>query len=349
MTIRFFATLCALAALCGCSRDTPEAGDAGEAATVPRPAIDAQELKAPCEWLTTAEVVDVYGDLTGAPRRVHDVDNWGADESGDACAYPVTTEFGPANLVLQLDPTGAPEFESAAAMMSGVIAQELPPSLQGDATEAPTPPEGWDYVGWVAGVRVYRVGHVAILMNVTNSRANDEQLDRMARLFRGKIPDKPFMATRNDAGLLESASDPCELITKAEAEAVLGPLATPPYRSLKGAPLAHVEGPSCTYYTSGHRTFTVKPDYYDGKEHFDMVAGLGSLVRSNLGGADEGDLLDGPWDAATAGSSGELMFVQGDTMLEIRYGYSAANIEGAAKLAAIAMARAMKISAGEGG
>ena len=340
----------AVLALSACSRTATETEDpapteAARPATT-RPAIDAQTVKPPCEWLTIAEVAEVFGPV-GQPQRAGDAENWGADESGEACAYPVTTEFGPANLVLQVDLAGAPGFESASNLMADIIARELPPELTAEAPPVKKSPEGWDYVGWIAGMRLYRLGHVAIVMNFTNNRAKDELLDRVALLVRGKIADKPFKTSQNDANFMESSSDPCDLITQAEAEAVLGRLTTAPYRSLKAAPVAHEEGTSCTYYTSGHRTFTIKPDYFDGKEHFGMVAGLGSLVRSNLGGADAGDLLDGPWDSASQGSSGRVFFLQGDTFLEVSYRTSATDIEGAAKLAAIAMPRAVKVGSGE--
>jgi hypothetical protein len=320
---------------------TPDTADARRATA--RPAIDTQELKSPCAWLTTAEVVQVFGALAGEPQRVGDAENWGADENGEACAYPVTTEYGAANLVVQIDLTGAPGYESVDAMMANVVAQEMPPELQGEVPAVAKAPEGWNYVGWVAGIRVYRVGHVAILMNVTNNRSKDESLDRIALLLRGKILDKPFSSPVNDANLAESSEDPCDLITRAEAESILGKLSVAPYRSLESAPLAHGDGPSCSYYSAGHRVFMIRPDYFDGKEGFNMAAGLGSLVRSNLGGADAADLLDGPWDSATVGTSGELLFLQGDTLLRIYYRNSAMDIEDAAKLAAIAMPRSVKV------
>lgn len=331
-------------ALGACSRDkTPEAAAAAPATS--SPAIDMQSLRPPCEWLSTAEIVAEYGPLTGEPRRVGNAENWGDDADGEACAYPVNTEYGPANLVVQLDLTGAPGFESADEMMTDVIAKEMPPELQGDAPATQKSPPGWDYAGWTAGIRLYRIGHVAILMNVTNSRTRDEPLDRLASLLRGKILDKPFAARENDANLAERPENPCDLITRAEAEAVLGKLSVAPYRSPQSSPLAHGDGPSCSYYSAGHRVFRVRPVYSDGKERFEMAAGLGSLVRSNLGGADAADLLDGPWDSATAGPSGEILFLEDDTLLKVYYTTSSADIGEAAKLAAIAMPRAVKVAA----
>lgn len=324
-------------ALCACS-----GGDPTRPATA-RAAIDAQELKSPCEWLTRAEVVGVFGPLAGEPQRVGDAENWGADESGEACAYPVNTEHGAANLVVQLDLKGAPGFEAADEKMLDLVAAGMPPGLQGEAPGVEKRPEGWDYVGWIAGIRLYRVGHVAILMNVTNNRSKDQSLDRIASVLRAKIADEPFSSPANDANLAESSEDPCDLVTRAEAESVLGKLSVAPYRSLQSSPLAHGDGPSCTYYSPGHRVFMVRPVYFDARERFNSTAGLGSLVRSNLGGADAADLLDGPWDSATTGASGELLFLQGDTLLKIYYATSTTDIEGAAKLAAIAMARAVKV------
>ena len=129
------------------------------------------------------------------------------------------------------------------------------------------------------------------------------------------------------------------MLTRAEAEAVLGRLLVEPYRSVENGAIATANGPSCSFYTAGHRALILTPTYVDGKMMFDMAGGIGGLIRSATGGADEGDLLDGPWDQATRGSSGSLYFLKGDKMLEIRYQTSLADAEGAATLARTAIGR----------
>lgn len=314
-------------------------GSESEVAAVekkPRVAIDTQELKAPCDWLTREAVAEVLGPLAGEPYRVMDAENVRPDATGLACAYRVTTDRGVAEIAVQMDPNGAPELETATDVMAGVLSKERPDLV---APKDAKRTEGWDFVDWVAGERIHRVGHVAIRTHDRSSLVKDTGHDRIAVLLREKIADRPFVNPGSDANAAGSAPDPCDLLTRAEAEAVLGPLVVAPYRSLKSSALADGHGPSCTYYTQQHRTLVVYPTYYDGKERFQMAAGLGSLMRSGIGGADEGDLLDGPWESATAGPGGALLFLQGDTLLQIIYKTSSTDIAGAAKLAALAMPR----------
>jgi hypothetical protein len=62
-------------------------------------------------------------------------------------------------------------------------------------------------------------------------------------------------------------------------------------------------------------------------------------MAGGVGGADDGDALDGPWDQATAGTTGALYFLKGDRMLEIVYKTSSTDVRGVAKLAASAIGR----------
>jgi hypothetical protein len=320
------------------SHSTTPAG-AGKTATV-----DTQAVRDPCDWLTKEEVAGILGPLAGEPYRVLTAESVRASDDGEACAYPVTGRNGVADIALQVDLEGAPELEGGEAMMAGVVARELSEDEHGEAQLPSTRTAEWDAVGWYAGERLHRAGHLAIRIGDRGSVAKEESLDRIANLLRTKIADKPF-ADPGPAQFFESnSSNPCDLLTRAEAEAVLGPLTIAPYRSAKSSALARDDGASCAYYSAGHRVLVVEPRYVGGKEDFDMAAGLGSLVRSGIGGADEGDLLDGPWDRATAGPKGDVLFLQGDTALTVSYRTSTTDMAGAAKLAAIAMPRAVKFT-----
>jgi hypothetical protein len=307
-------------------------------------AIDTQEVKAPCDWLTKDEVAGILGPLAGEPYRVLTAESVRANDGGEACAYPVATGNGAVDVAIQVDLAGAPELEGAEGIMAGVVAREMSADGHGEAQLSSTRTAEWDAAGWYAGERLHRTGHLAIRIGDRASVAKEESLDRIASLLRAKIADKPF-ADPGSGGFFESnSSNPCDLITRAEAEAVLGPLAIAPYRSARSSALARDDGASCAYYSAGHRVLVVEPSYAGGKEEFGMVAGLGSLVRSGIGGADEGDLLDGPWDSATAGHKGDVLFLQGDTLLTVLYQTSTTDMAGAARLAAIAMPRAVRIS-----
>jgi hypothetical protein len=306
---------------------------------VQRPAVDTQQLKSPCDWLTREEAKEMLPPLAGEPYLVTDSENVRADPSGRACAYPVTTARGIADVAIQVDPQGALHLESATDVMAGVVARELSEDGHGEAPAAQQRTDGWDFAEWVVEQHSYRTGHLAIVIGDRATAMKDPAHDRIAAHLRGKIADKPFANPGSDPNAPGYEPDPCELLTRAEAEAVLGPLAVAPYRSFKASALADGNGLSCTYYTAGHHTFVVRPTYYEGKEDFQMIAGLGGLLRSGVGGADEGDLVDGPWDSATAGTAGELCVLKGDAMLTVVYRTSSTDIEGAAKLAAIAVPR----------
>ena len=77
----------------------------------------------------------------------------------------------------------------------------------------------------------------------------DPDLERMARAAGAPLDAEPV------------GPDPCALLSPAQAEAVLGKLVVPPYRSAGDSPLAQRSGASCTYFTAGHRAFTVMPHW----------------------------------------------------------------------------------------
>lgn len=336
--------LLAALALGACSKAERDAEPATTKAAAGS-SVDTQTVKAPCDWLTKEEVTAILGPLGGEPYRALTAESVRPNEDGDACAYPVKGLNGVSDVAVQVDLEGALELESSSATMARVIAREMSQDGQGEAQLPSTRTKDWDAAGWYAGERLHRTGYLAIRIGDRASIAKDESLDRVAELIRTKIEDKPFADPGPGEFFQMSSADPCALLTRAEAEAVLGLLAVAPYRSFKLTALARDDGGSCTYYSAGHRALVLQPTLTGGKEDFDMTAGLGSLVRSGLGGADEGDLLDGPWDSATSGPRGDVLFVKDDVLLRVAYFTSTTDMEGAAKLAAIAMPRAVQMSA----
>ncbi len=305
---------------------------------VTRPAIETQEIAHPCEWLLLAEVEEVIGKLPRAPHRGYGGETPRPDAEGNACLYPVAGSGGAeAEIAMRVDLFGAAEYESGMGMVGGMFARDL----KGPGAE-PTPAkrtDGWDFVDEMPGVAVWRVGHVAIQFSDSQMIVPFEKKQRLAEIIRDRLRDLPFAAPGDDATATASEPDPCELLTRAEAEAVLGKLLVEPYRFVENGAIAAAEGASCSFYTGGHRVLILTPTYLDGKMMFEMAGGIGGLIRSATGGANEGDLLDGPWDEATRGASGSLFFLKGDKMLEIRYQTSLADAEEAAILARAAIGR----------
>ena len=63
-----------------------------------------------------------------------------------------------------------------------------------------------------------------------------------------------------------------------EAEAVLGKLVVPPYRAQEGTYLVHQQGPSCAYYTAGHRAMVLSPTWEYGGMEVEAIRGVGGLI-----------------------------------------------------------------------
>jgi len=195
---------------------------------------------------------------------------------------------------------------------------------------------GWDWPTHYGG----RIGHIRITVSTLASDLDlpREKLDTIAVRVRDRIPDRPFAMVGYSPS---EERDPCSLITRQEAESVVGPLLIPQYRTGGDGPLAYPTGPNCGYYTAGHHVVVVTPHWRRGKTEVALNNGIGSLI-SAVSGSTEGqsaDTLEGPWDQAAMSLDGRLMLLKGDRALEIAYRGSSTNESGALKLARIAVPR----------
>jgi hypothetical protein len=198
----------------------------------------------------------------------------------------------------------------------------------------------WDDIRKIPYGFVGRVGHVRV--SVANERPDMpiEPLRALAERVRDRVPDQPFAITNPYQVIqLGTVGDPCSLLTRAEAEAVLGPLSVEPYRSSSEKPaLAHGQGYACAYFTPGHHVFAIAPTWSGGEQNFKIDKGIGGLVGL-VAPQEQQVIMKGPWDQAHSGMSGALLFLKGDRLLEVHYGTSRATRGDAVKLAAIAMRR----------
>jgi hypothetical protein len=164
------------------------------------------------------------------------------------------------------------------------------------------------------------------------------QMQTLAERVRDAIPDLPFPITNPYQVMQRNVGDPCSLLTRAEAESVLGPLAVEPYKSSANwPPLAHGEGYSCAYFTPGHHVFVLSPTWDGGEQSFKIESGIGGLI--SMVAPQEQVVMKGPWDKSGGSVGGGLMFLKGDRLLEVHYRTSRATLGQAIKLAAIAMPR----------
>ncbi len=331
-----------VADLSGCGGDASgrQVSRGARDGTGSRPVLEYQTLGAPCDLVPRAEVERVLGKLAGAPRLGRSAETPVPDDQGAACVYPVEGEGGATREVaIDIALDGSAGFEQGMGMLGEKIAQEM--GTDHDKAATPRKPSGgWDYADATPTLTVWRRGHLAIEIGGQILGMPTKRLDTLAALVRDRIPDLPFAASLADPNAAGSEPDPCALLSRTEAESVLGELTAPPYRSLESSALADGEGPSCSYYTKGHRVLVLTPTRIDGKMLFGMASGIGGLITSMLGvGGSSADSLDGPWDQATSGVTGSLLFLKGDQMLELHYRTSATDGTGATRLARAAVAR----------
>ena len=133
--------------------------------------------------------------------------------------------------------------------------------------------------------------------------------------------------------------DPCRLLTRDEAEAVLGSLSTAPYRSKQDSALADPNGPSCVYQTADRRALIITPEWTYGKMILDTERLVGGLVRQVAELPNGADTLEGTWDDIVVGLAGELSLRKGARALTINYTNSSTDLAGAVKLSGPALTR----------
>jgi hypothetical protein len=325
----------ALALLCACNRGGAPAAAASSVRTNARPA-------GVCGWLTAAEVEAVVGKLTAAPHR------------GDqGCVYPLPVDSATARerakgieLQRKLDERfGKSDWPEPKADESGVIVDVqvlTDPADQPFVHPAPRLPTlpGWDATNR-STARSFRgaLGYMQVDVMVQAAEVTREQAVVLANRIREKVADLPFPA---EGSGLPPSPDPCVLVTAREAEAVLGKLVVPPYRSDDGTPLAIENGNSCSYLTAGHHALVLKPTWEYGGTAYEATR-MGTILEKIAPALhnDAADTLDnGPWEEAGANSAtGELYFLKGDRFLELGYLTSSTDMNGAVRLASIALGR----------
>lgn len=321
----------------------------------------------PCTWLPVAEVEAVMGKLTGPPTRI-----------GNGCHFPVAadsallakktqlrelvkqipgandsaairdTSWDKAAVIVLVDvdvgTVGGRVDKYSQQMLAAMLARQ---SANGDSGQGrPSKPEGWDAAQGSFSTFEGRIGHVRVTVRERTLMSRPlvpfEKKVALAARVRDRIPDLPF--ANPNASVAATASpgpDPCSVITRVEAEAVLGPLVVEPYRVGETEPFADVSGRSCGYFTKSHHVLVVTPHWSDGKQALKMMRGLERLVSIAApdASAEAADTLEGPWDEAAVDMDGSLAFLKGDRLLRISYGTSSIDEARAVQLARSAVDR----------
>ena len=358
-----------------CGGGTPESGPPSASASEPKPPDAERQVTVrtaavpadPCGWISVADVEAVVGTLVEPPskadgcryvmtipddiaaKRQEHVERVAAFQAKFKTEVP--TYHGPmanfqsnpksyaVSVSVDVDGDMAGEIGLNAGM--ALMAREM-----GARPEKPAPPEGWDSVSGLPYGFSGRLGHVRISVQGQAPDVSREVMQRLAAAVRDRIPDLPFKADNPYQVIQLGGGDrnPCDLLPRAEAEAVLGPLVVEPYRaSSQHPPLALADGHGCAYYTKGHRVFALVPEWSDGEQTFKLEAGIGSLMSQVL--PEELVVFKGPWDQARISSgSGALLFLKGDSLLTVHYIGSSVDRRGAVRLAAAAMRRMAAVS-----
>jgi hypothetical protein len=130
--------------------------------------------------------------------------------------------------------------------------------------------------------------------------------------------------------------DPCVLLSRAEAEKYLGPLAADPYRA--SGPEPKERGSTCIYRGVNGQTVVIDPNNFNGgKMAMGMIKGAGGMVGQALvTESGSADTLEGDWDDVRW-TFGELNALKGDVLVNVDVSGSLLGPVGAAALADIAI------------
>ena len=86
-----------------------------------------------------------------------------------------------------------------------------------------------------------------------------------------------------------------------------------------------------------HAAPALSPTWEGGAQSYKIAQGIGGIIGSVA--PQEFVVMKGPWEQASSGLSGELLFLKGDRLLEVYYRTSRATRGDAIKLAVTAMQR----------
>jgi hypothetical protein len=322
----------------GCGRDAPPAaapavpGRAAAAIVVPTQVA----ASTPCAWLPPEDVVKVVGRrLTQAPQRVLSAENPRPADMGEACLY----EFpglgaGKNTIVVQLIPDESGAMQTAFGGM-GNVEKEF---KNAPSTTDSGPASRWDFVSVLpGGLTALRQGRIAAQVS-SNDQLADHALALVTAML-DRLADLPIVLSQEDAAVPAREPDPCRLITRAEAEAVLGTLIVAPYRSRKATALAYGSGGSCSYYSAHHRALVLTPKESHGAQLFGMLGGAEAKVARQLHTTGSVEAATGDWDQMSMGVDGTLHALKGDKMLSVQYITSSADQTSTARLLSLALPR----------
>jgi hypothetical protein len=310
--------------------------------------------------VSLGEIAGVVGPIADPPTAVESLEDLTPSPAGETCVYRLTRRPQSQTIVLSVLLTVGGQTKEVLGMLANLFARELGDTnpMKSNAPPSPSAKAGWDDEGPIL-IPSYtnafggRQGHIGIVVASQGAEVPIEILAALAATVRDHVPDLPIALPpdpilaqldlgEEDPKPAQASPDPCRLLTREEAQGVLGKLSAAPYRSNGSTPLATPSGDSCSYYTAGHHALVLRPEWNQGRALFQMAAGVPALAGRALGEheANPADTLEGPWDQVNRSwTTGSLYFLKGDRMLELVYATSGTDLLGAVRLARAAVAR----------
>ena len=179
-----------------------------------------------------------------------------------------------------------------------------------------------------------------LLVAIPAAACSKDQQARLAQLADsiGRSASSGSSQSSSDGSV---GNDPCTLVSRAEAEQLLGPLRHDPYRTVSGSSRQPApNGSACIYEAQSGRRIIIEPTWTDGKMAMGMVAMGGRLVEQAIPtDTGQADTLEGRWDELRMLPGDNLYARKGEQMVAIDYLGSGIGLGGAAHLAHVALGR----------
>ena len=239
----------------------------------------------PCTMLSADEAEVYVGVLSSPPYRA--TDDGVADASGEMCMYRGT------------DGRQVTIERSAGGAEAGKVLNDVPNAVGGALEKAgagnlaatthrvmATVPNGpWDNATWIPGGTLTATkGDVVAYIDVSAASGKEDDAVAIARQI---VPRFDHPLDYDGAKAVASAPKPkphpaqaCDLISRADVEAAIGPL--------DGAPAQGADATECDYHVAsaqGPRTYKVEFVWQGGQKNYNMLKHGMSTLGSVMGGS----------------------------------------------------------------
>lgn len=176
---------------------------------------------------------------------------------------------------------------------------------------------------------------IVLLLAVTLACSKEQQA-QLAQLA-DSMRNSSAVGSESSGG---GGEDPCTLVSRAEAEQILGPMRHDPYRVSGPNREPAPNGGYCYYESRNGRRVVMEVDWKDGVQEMKILAMAGRLVEQAIPtDTGQADTLEGRWDELRMLPGDNLYARKGDQLVSIDYNGSGIGLIGAAKWVHIALGR----------